>query len=237
MKCPKCQTDNPDESRFCRKCGSSMERDIACRNCGSTHPPDSNFCNKCGSDLRTPEETPNTVDSAPKPPTPQSSDDENFPAASVFEGERKHVTILFSDLSGYTAMSEKLDPEEVKEIMSRIFGEVTQVILKYEGFIEKFIGDAVMAAFGVPTAHEDDPVRAIKATMEIHKLVEAISPELERKIGKPLSMHSGINTGLVVTGEIDLEKGTYGLTGDAINVASRLEGLAKEGEILVGPGT
>jgi class 3 adenylate cyclase len=75
------------------------------------------------------------------------------------EGERKHVTVLFSDLSGYTAMSEKLDPEEVKEIMSRIFGEIAQVVAKYEGFVEKFFADAVMALFGVPKAREDDPVR------------------------------------------------------------------------------
>jgi hypothetical protein len=91
----------------------------------------------------------------------------------------------------YTAMSEKLDPEEVKEIMSRIFGEIAQVVTKYEGFIEKFVGDAVMALFGVPKAHEDDPVRAILAAREIHDLVEAMSPGLEKKIGRPISMYTG----------------------------------------------
>jgi class 3 adenylate cyclase len=96
---------------------------------------------------------------------------------------------------------ERLDPEEVKEIMSRIFGDIAQVVSKYEGFVEKFIGDAVMALFGVPKAHEDDPVRAIRAAGEINDLVAAMSPQLEDKIGKPLSMHSGINTGLVVTGD------------------------------------
>ena len=95
------------------------------------------------------------------------------------EGERKHVTVLFSDLSGYTAMSEKLDPEEVKEIMTRVFDRIKEVISKYDGFIEKFAGDAVMAIFGVPRAHEDDPVRAIRAAKEIHDLVKFISPEVE----------------------------------------------------------
>ena len=144
---------------------------------------------------------------------------------------------MFSDLSGYTAMSEKLDPEEVKEIMSRIFGEIAQVVTKYEGFIEKFIGDAVVAFFGVPMAHEDDPIRAIKVAREIHELVAAMSPEVEKRTGKPISMHTGINTGLVVTGEVNTEKGTHGLAGDTINVASRLSSLAKAGEILVGHDT
>jgi class 3 adenylate cyclase len=134
-------------------------------------------------------------------------------------------------------MSEKLDPEEVKEIMSRIFGEIAQVVTKYEGFIEKFVGDAVMALFGVPKAHEDDPVRAILAAREIHKLIEALSPGLEKKIHQPISLHTGINTGLVVTGEVNLEKGTHGVAGDTINIASRLQGLAKKGEILVGNDT
>src|SRR3972149_3875263 len=130
------------------------------------------------------------------------------------QGERKQVTILFSDLSGYTAMSEKLDPEEVKEIMSRVFGGIAQVVTKYEGFIEKFIGDAVVAFFGVPKAHEDDAIRAIRAARDIHKLVAAMSPEVEKRVGNPIAMHSGINTGIVVTGEVNMEKGTHGLAGD-----------------------
>ncbi|MDA9761640.1 AAA family ATPase [Desulfobacterales bacterium] len=151
--------------------------------------------------------------------------------------ERKHVTVMFSDMSGYTAMTERLDPEEVKGIMSDIFGKITAIIKRYDGFIERFIGDAVMAVFGVPKAHEDDPIRAIKAALEIHTAVENFSPQHEAKIGHPLSMHTGINTGLVVTGEVDIEKGTHGLTGDAINLASRLESLANSGEIIVGENT
>src|SRR4030042_559428 len=151
----------------------------------------------------------------------------------AIEGERKQVTVLFSDLSGYTAMSERLDPEEVKNIISRIFGEIAQVVVKYDGSIEKFIGDAVVAFFGVPKAHEDDPVRAVRAAREIHEIVNAMSHQFESKVGTPLSMH----TGLVVTGEVTMEKGTLGVTGDTVNVASRLSGLAKPGEILVGEDT
>ena len=215
MKCPKCGFENRQGVKFCEKCGAKME--IICSACGAKIPPDRQFCGECGQAL--------------------GEKHKPIELTSLPDGERKYVTVLFSDLSGYTAMSEKLDPEEVKEIMSRIFGEIAQVVTKYEGFIEKFVGDAVMALFGVPKAHEDDPVRAILAAREIHNLVEAMSPGLEKKIGRPVSMHTGINTGLVVTGEVDMEKGTHGVAGDTINLASRLQGIAKKGEILVGHDT
>ncbi|MDZ7698079.1 MAG: adenylate/guanylate cyclase domain-containing protein [Deltaproteobacteria bacterium] len=147
------------------------------------------------------------------------------------------MTIMFSDLSGYTPMNERLDPEEVKEIMGLIFGEIREIMERYDGFIEKYIGDAVMAVFGIPKAHEDDPLRAIRAALEIHSSVGNISPRIEEKIGQRLFMHTGINTGLVVTGEVDIKKGNQELTGDAINLASRLVGLAEGGEIVVGQST
>jgi class 3 adenylate cyclase/tetratricopeptide (TPR) repeat protein len=189
---------------------------MKCPKCQFDSPESAKFCSECGQPLG--EEGASGNLSEP-------------------ESERRHVTVLFTDLTGYTAMCERFDPEDVKEIMSRIFGEIAQVVTKYEGFIEKFVGDAAMALFGVPKAHEDDPVRAIKAAMEIHGLVEALSPQVEARGCKPLSMHSGINTGLVVTGGVDVGKGTYGVTGDTINLASRLSGMGKAGEILVGPYT
>jgi class 3 adenylate cyclase len=199
------------------KVGIKESDTMECPKCQFGNPEDFQFCGKCGHSFAESAEIAQTLTEA--------------------EGERKHVTVLFSDLSGYTAMCERLDPEEVKEIMSRIFGDIAQVVSKYEGFVEKFIGDAVMALFGVPKAHEDDPVRAIRAAGEINDLVAALSPQLEEKIGKPLSMHSGINTGLVVTGEVNLEKGTHGVAGDTVNLAARLSSLARAGEILVGPDT
>ena len=188
-----------------------------CPKCQNENPATAKFCNECGAVLNL-EEQPRKF-------------------SSTSEAARKRVTALFSDLSGYTSMTEKLDPEEVKEIMGRIFDGVKAVIRKYEGFIEKFAGDGVLALFGVPKAHEDDPIRAIHAAGEIHELVEAFSPRYETKVGHALLMHSGINTGLVVTADVDPEKGTHGVTGEAINVAARLSGLAGAGEILVGPGT
>ncbi len=211
MECPKCQYENRDGVKFCEDCGAKFE--LECPACKANIPTGTKFCGNCGQELARSLEKVNRV--------------------SEIESERKRVTILFSDLSGYTAMTEKIDPEEVKDIMSQIFGEVAQIVTKYEGFIEKFIGDAVMALFGVPKAHEDDPVRAIKAAKEIHSAVNAISPKIEEKIGQSLEMHSGINTGLVVKGDVNLEKGTHGVVGDTINIASRLAGMAKPGEILI----
>ena len=188
-----------------------------CPKCQNENPATAKFCNECGAVLNL-EEQPRKFN-------------------STSEAARKRVTALFSDLSGYTSMTEKLDPEEVKEIMGRIFDGVKAVIRKYEGFIEKFAGDGVLALFGVPKGHEDDPIRAIHAAGEIHELVEALSPRYETKVGHALSMHSGINTGLVVTADVDPEKGTHGVTGEAINVAARLSGIADARDILVGPDT
>ena len=214
MKCPKCQAENPEDMKFCGKCGAKLER--ICPNCKFVNPPQFRFCGECGQKL------------------------EELVAPRIepsIEGERKHVTVLFSDLSGYTAMMEKLDPEEVKKIIGQIFGQVAQVVARYEGQVEKFVGDAVMAVFGIPKAHEDDPLRALWAAQEINEAVGAMSSQFEARVGKPLLMHTGINTGLVVTGEAMLEKGTLGVAGDTVNIASRLSSLAKAGTILVGQDT
>ena len=235
MQCPKCQTNNPEIAKFCIECANPLE--VKCPQCGATNPARAKFCMECAHSLKSQLEV--VPESRPEPDLKSVAvETESGLYSNQFTvGERKHVTVLFSDLSGYTAMSEKLDPEEVKEIVGRIFGQIKSVIAKYEGFIEKFAGDAVMAIFGVPQSHEDDPVRAIKAAREIHELVANLSPELEEKIKRPLSMHSGVNTGLAVTGEINPELGTHGVSGDALNLASRLSDQAGAGEILVGYNT
>jgi class 3 adenylate cyclase/tetratricopeptide (TPR) repeat protein len=215
MKCPKCQFLNRETAKFCLQCGEKLE--FACPRCAKILPSVAKFCDECGEQFETKGEV-----GKPK---------------AIIEDERKQLTVLFSDLTGYTSILEKIDPEEVKEIMSRIFGEIALVITKYEGFIEKFYGDEVMALFGVPKVHEDDPVRTIRAAREIHDLVEAMNPKLKERIGQPLSMHSGINTGLVVTSSLNKAEGKYEFIGETINLASRLKSLAKSGEILVGLDT
>ncbi|MDQ7784686.1 MAG: AAA family ATPase [Desulfomonilaceae bacterium] len=197
---------------------------MKCSKCESEIPDDANFCSECGTGVPVPAHlTVTRPEPTGVPPLPQP--------------ERKHVTALFCDLAGYTTMTEKLDPEEVKAITSHIFGEVKYIIDKYEGFIERIIGDALLAFFGVPRAHEDDPIRAVRAAKEIHDLVTSISPRYQAKLGTTLAMHSGINTGLVVTADAVPDKGAHGVAGDAVNVASRLSDLARPGEILVGRDT
>lgn len=190
---------------------------MECRKCRTENPATNKFCGECGCELT---EGPNLQD-----------------VTLGMEGERKQATVLFSDLSSYTAMTEKLDPEEVKTILGRIFVEASKVVEKYEGTVERFFGDEIMALFGVPLAHEDDPVRAIHAAGEIHDLVAAMSTDFEKRNKMKLLMHTGINTGLMVTGDKRIGKSRYGLTGDTVNVAKKLTGNAKPGEILVGPRT
>ena len=234
MQCPKCQFENREGVKFCEECGNQFS--VKCPSCKANIPFGIKFCGECGYDLKPTKDSSAQIPETDSLPSLSSAEISPSQIAPIV-GERKHVTALFSDLSGYTAMSEMLDPEEVKDITSKIFDEVSKIINKYEGFVEKFAGDAVMALFGATEAHEDDPVRAIKAAREIHNIVNSISPQYEERIVQPLVMHSGINTGLVVTGEVNLEKGTHGVVGDTINVAARLSDLAIADDILVGPDT
>ena len=184
----------------------------ACSVCAYENPDGARFCNQCGTQI-------------------QAS-----PAAAG-GAERRQITVVFSDLSGFTAMSENLDPEDVQSVMSEIFTAATRIVTKFGGRVDKLIGDAVMAVYGDPIAHEDDAERAIRATMEIHTAVDALSPRIEPRIGRPLIMHSGINTGVVVTSSGSMDTADTGPLGDTINLAARLEDLSEAGEILLGPET
>ena len=153
------------------------------------------------------------------------------------EGERRHATVLFSDLSGYTVMNEKLDPEVVQELMTRIKSGAIRIVEHYDGTVNQFVGDEILALFGIPNAHEDDPIRAVRTALELHKMVSEISKEVEPLISQPLTLHSGINTGLIVTTEWDERDGKFGVIGDTVNTGARLLAQAKGNEILVSPET
>ena len=182
-----------------------------CPQCGSSVRVDARFCSQCGTRLE---------------------------ASGRSADERKKVTIFFSDISGYTALSEKLDPEEVKDIMSIIFSKAAVIVKEHDGHLDKFIGDCVMAVFGFDVTREDDALRALRAALEIHRAVSLLNTEeLKRSIGRDLSVHTGVNTGVVVAGDLDLEKGTEKVLGDTVNVASRLASAAGTGEIVVGRAT
>lgn len=155
-------------------------------------------------------------------------------SSATFLGERKVVTVVFADISGFTALSETLDPETVRDMMNACFDMLVPVIERYGGTIDKFIGDAVMALFGAPTAHENDPERALRAALG---MIEAVV-QFNHEHGTDLGVHIGINTGLVVAGGIGSQgRQHYSVLGDAVNLAARLEDASERGEILVGPDT
>lgn len=231
MKCPKCRHENPEDARFCNGCSHKLK--LTCPECGKGNPPDSKFCNECGHDLsqasipRESVEISEPYDALTTKPEP----------ARLPEGERRRATILFSDLSGYTEMNQRLDPEEVGKIMSRIKKDSVRIVENHGGIVNQFVGDEVLALFGIPKAHEDDPLRAVKVALELHEMVRQMSPEVEARIGKPLTMHTGINTGLIVTNPSDDRDGLYGITGDTVNTGARLKFQAESDDILVSPET
>ena len=179
----------------------------------------------------------------PTPPAGQSTgiepafEEKSSVARKKFLSERKHITTLFADVSSYTTLSELLDPEELKDIISLLIKEMTKVVDKYEGSLENFAGDQIMVLFGYPKIHEDDSLRAIKSAIEIHRMTTEIGQKFQNTINYPLAVHIGINSGLAVTGEADFQNMTPHIAGDTINVASRLCSLAKAGETLVGQNT
>jgi adenylate cyclase len=193
---------------------------MTCSGCGFEAPADFAFCPKCGARL--------TAAAAPPPPAP--------PAAP--ESDRRPVTVLFADLAGFTALSEGLDPEDVRAIQSDLFREMSASIERYDGFVEKFVGDAVMAVFGAPRAHEDDPERGLRAALLMHERMGELNRRWERRVGRPLALHIGVNTGPVVAGRIGATAdAAYAVTGDTVNTASRLQSAAPAGEVLISDAT
>jgi class 3 adenylate cyclase/tetratricopeptide (TPR) repeat protein len=176
-----------------------------CEACGHENPTGASFCNACGAPL---------------------------PAPDVASERRKTVTVLFCDVIGSTALGERLDPESLRRVLARYFDVARNAVARHGGVVEKFIGDAVMAVFGVPQVHEDDALRAVRAAEELRGALEQLNGELEREYGTKLAVRIGVNTGEVVTGTEERLA-----TGDAVNVAARLEQAAEPGEILIGGDT
>ena len=189
---------------------------MLCSNCNRTNHKTADFCEECGQIF--------------------SGKNEENNDLWFFEAERRNVTVLFSDLTGYSKLFEHRDPEKVKELTQTIFGAVSLIVSKYHGFIEQVIGDEVMVLFGVPKTREDDCVRAVRAAMEIHVAVKALGTELDEN-PTALTMHTGIDTGLVVTGKTILETAKDGFSGQAIHFAAHLAKRARPDQILVGHET
>lgn len=215
MDCSACGYANDADAAFCESCGAPLAR--TCPQCGTRKKPAARFCKKCGTSLT-------TAPAAPTPPVPAPA--ASHPAARLAElrqatpaplaqkilaareqteGERKPVTILFTDIVGSTSLAEKLDPEEWKEIVSGAHRRVGEAIYRYEGTLAQLLGDGVLAFFGAPITHEDDPLRAVRAALDIQQAIAVYACELE-PYTEWFQMRVGLHTGTVVVGQIGSER-------------------------------
>jgi class 3 adenylate cyclase/tetratricopeptide (TPR) repeat protein len=255
MKCPRCQAENRAGAKFCEDCGASLA--APCRACGAELTPGKKFCGSCGaptSSEKPAERSEKPAERSEKPAerlgevadrfaspqsyTPKHLAEKILTSKAAIEGERKIVTVMFSDVSGFTAMSEKLDPEDVHGIMDRVFEVILDAVHRHEGTINQFLGDGVMALFGAPIAHEDHAQRALSAALEIQEGLKPVAEDVKRTHGIEFHMRMGINTGPVVVGAIGRDlRMDYTAVGDTTNLAARLLGIAKPGQIVVSRGT
>jgi class 3 adenylate cyclase/predicted ATPase len=203
--CPECQADNKEGAKFCSECGTPLS--LRCPSCATPHRPGQKFCDECG--------TPLTA---------------GAPAAARMSpvSERRLVSVLFADLVGFTALSERRDPEEIRELLSHYFDRCRLLIERYGGVVEKFIGDAVMAVWGSPVAREDDAERAVRAALSLAQEVDALGEE----VGMPeLRVRAGVLTG---NAAVQVGAESEGMVlGDTVNTASRLQSIAAPGTVLV----
>src|ERR671937_1204257 len=216
MLCPSCAIENEPGRKFCAECGSPLA--VACPSCGVANSPGAKFCGECGSSLA---REAVLVAPAGEPP-----------AATAPVAERRLVSVLFADLVDFTTLSEARDAEEVRELLSRYFESCKRLISLYGGTVEKFIGDAVMAVWGTPTAQEDDAERAVRTALDLVAMVSALGQE----VGAPdLRARAG-----VLTGEAAVSLAAEGegmVAGDLVNSASRIQSAAEPGHVLVGERT
>ena len=236
MRCLQCQFGNVDGAKFCNECGSKLE--ISCSKCGKRNAPGSKFCNECGNELKELQAVAPVDHTKPQSYTPKHLADKILTTRSSIEGERKLVTVFFADVAAYTAMSEKLDPEEVHQIMDGAFKILMDEIHKYEGTINQFTGDGVMALFGAPVSHEDHAQRACYAALAIQKTLGEYGEKIEKDTGVAFKMRVGLNSGSVIVGAIgDDLRMDYTAVGDTTNLGSRMESMARPGTILISGNT
>jgi class 3 adenylate cyclase/tetratricopeptide (TPR) repeat protein len=232
MNCPQCQSENPEDAKFCIDCGAPME--LPCPNCGAPTPAKGRFCKECGSDITKPSESCSIDYSQPQSYTPKFLAEKILTTRSSIEGERKLVTVLFADVANYTSIAEKLDPEEVHQIMDGCFKILMDEIHKYEGTINQFTGDGVMALFGAPVAHEDHGQRACHAALAIQKAIGGYGEKIRDQHGAEFKLRIGLNSGPVIVGSIgDDLRMDYTAVGDTTNLAHRMQDMANPGTVLV----
>jgi class 3 adenylate cyclase len=205
------------DARFCPSCGAPVSAS-ACRVCGAELAPGARFCASCGTAVQE-----NTGEAQP---------------ATEPDRERKVATLLFADLVGYTSLSEGHDPEIIEAVVGRAFDRLSAEVERYEGLVEKFAGDAMLAVFGVPTVHEDDAERAVRAAFEMQQAMTDLGAELAAEGRPQLQLRIGVETGEVLANRQRAATDRDRIvTGDAVNTAARLQQAASPGEIVVGSAT
>jgi len=236
MQCPKCQFENREEAQFCSECGVKLE--LTCPKCGTQFTPSNKFCDECGYELVESTKAPPVDYSEPQSYTPKYLADKILISRRSIEGERKLVSVLFADVANSTAIFEMIDPEEVHQIMDDCFRILMDEIHRYEGTVNQFLGDGVMAIFGAPIAHEDHAQRACYASLNIQKAAVPYAEKLMREYGIDFNLRIGLNSGPVVVGSIgDDLRMDYTADGDVTNLAKRMESRAEPGSILVSGAT
>src|SRR3990170_2305547 len=245
--CSNCGKGNPTAALFCMKCGRELA--LACPSCATSLPLEARFCFHCGYSLPDKGGGPAPQSSG----SPLSRLQQYIPKellakleasrdrraeSGAMEGERRVVTMLFCDVTGSTAMAEQLDPEEWAEVMNGAFEHLLAPVYRYEGTLARLMGDAILAFFGAPIAHEDDPQRAVLAGLGILEGIRAYRERVLRERGLDFDVRVGINTGLVVVGEIGSDlRVEYTAMGDAVNIAARMEQTALPGTVRISHDT
>jgi adenylate cyclase len=255
MSCPACQHANRASAKFCEHCGARLPRQ--CAACGTTLRPAARFCDECGQAVadtpaaRAPvaaradgggstrvAEVAGRLGREVAGYTPKHLADKILTSRAALEGERKLVTVLFADCVGFTEISARLDPEDLHRVMDGCFQHLLDAVHRYEGTVNQFTGDGIMALFGAPIAHEDHAVRAVSAALELQKALRAYADTLRRDAGIELAIRVGLNTGPVVVGKIgDDLRMDYTAQGETVNLAARLQAAAPPGGVLVSEAT
>jgi class 3 adenylate cyclase/predicted ATPase len=235
ISCPYCFLPQLNNYAFCGHCGESLK--LTCSNCAGKMPLSFRYCGDCGHECLSAEAKAlaKKMTSKPQNALVQTKTPQILAQSAVARvTERRQVAVLFCDICGFTALSENLDPEDVSNIIQPLFQKCNLAINQFGGVVEKFIGDAIMALFGVPILHEDDPERAAMAALALRDIIQDYGKKLEIEHGFSVNMRIGLNVGTVVAGEVILAEGkNYQVMGDTINTAARMEQNALPGHILV----
>ncbi len=235
MRCPRCQQDNPQGAKFCLECGARLA--LTCSKCSTELPAAAKFCLECGQ----PVAVPSAADSrfaSPQAYTPKYLAEKILTSKSALEGERKQVTVFFCDIADSSGLAQRLDPEVMHQVMDRALRLMAEAVHRYEGTVNQFLGDGLMALFGAPVALEDHAFRAVQAALAIQETFGGYSQELKQDRGVEIHLRQGLNTGVVVVGRIgDDLRMDYTAVGDTTHLAARMQALAEPGAILITEAT